>query len=422
MQSASDDLTKPLGTNADARKPSRAARLLATIAAKVPFTRIAFGAFGLLAAGIGGWLAISDDPLGGEPHVLVEIREGEPPSDAAEVEPASPPRSGLALIQDMSQRPRGTAADIESRSGVDVTRADGSTESGALIIEIPQDGSASPRPGEAAIRGLAPAPDPRLVERTRYGLLPRIGDDGTMPWQVYARPAAPAVAGGVGRVAILVTGMGISQVATAQAIDRLPEDVSFAFAPYGGDLSRHVARAREEGHEVFLQAPMEPFDYPASDPGPHTLTTTAERQENADRLAWIMGRITGYVGIVNFMGGRLTASEPAFAPILDEIAGRGLAYVDDGSTTRSVATRLAPDLRLPVVAADIVLDPVPDPARVEEALARLEAMAKERGFAVASASALPSTVDRIAAWIVAAEARGISLVPVSATLAVPTGG
>ena len=32
-----------------------------------------------------------------------------------------------------------------------------------------------------------------------------------------------------------------------------------------------VARAREAGHEVLLEVPMEPFDYPDNDPGPQTL-------------------------------------------------------------------------------------------------------------------------------------------------------
>ena len=35
--------------------------------------------------------------------------------------------------------------------------------------------------------------------------------------------------------------------------------------------SRQTQRARSEGHELFLQAPMEPFDYPDNDPGPQTL-------------------------------------------------------------------------------------------------------------------------------------------------------
>lgn len=422
VQSASDDLTKPLGAPGERRPPSRAVRLVVGVFGRVPFARILGAAAILAATALVAWLAIGDDPFGGEPHAVVEIRDGAPPQGA--VADASPPQSGLALIQDMTERPRTSAAEVESRSGVSVMRPDGAADSGALIIEVPQDGSADPRPGSSAFTsgGLAPAPDPRLVERTRSGLLPRIGDDGALPWRVYARPPPPMVTGDVARVAILVTGMGISQVATVQAIDRLPEDVSFAFAPYGGDLDRHVASARAEGHEVFLQAPMEPFDYPASDPGPHTLTTSAQGTENADRLAWVMGRISGYVGIVNFMGARMSASAGAFRPVLEEIGGRGLAYVDDGSSPRTLAPGIAAEIGMPVAVADIVLDPVPDPARIDEALARLEARARERGFALATASALPMTVERIAAWAAQAQARGIRLVPVSSTLSVPPGG
>jgi polysaccharide deacetylase 2 family uncharacterized protein YibQ len=41
-------------------------------------------------------------------------------------------------------------------------------------------------------------------------------------------------------------------------------------------------------------------------------------------------------------------------------------------------------------------------------------MARSRGVAVGAASALPVSIDRIARWAKAAEARGITLVPVSA--------
>lgn len=416
MSSASDDLTTPLGADREARKPSAWAR---SPLARLPIGRVLSGALMLAAALIGGYLAIADDPMGGEPHVVAEIRDGAP----SEGPPAAAPQSGLALIQDLPrQGPGATALEVERASGVEVMRPDGTSESGALIIQVPQDGSAAPPPADLAGGALAPSPDPRLVERTRYGLLPRIGDDGATPLAVYARPAAPLAASESARVAILVTGLGISQTGTADAIDRLPGDVSLAFAPYGGDLDRHVARARQDGHEIFLQAPMEPFDYPASDPGPHTLTTDASADDNRDRLHWLMGRFTGYVGVVNFMGGRLTADEQAFRPILAEIGERGLGFVDDGSSSRSRAPTLAGALGVPAAQADLVLDTVPDPDRVDAALARLEALARERGLAVATASALPMTVERIAAWAAGAERRGVRLTPVSATLAAPTGG
>ena len=67
---------------------------------------------------------------------------------------------------------------------------------------------------------LAAAPDPRLTEQGRHGLMPRIGEGRLRALDVYARPDEP----GTGpRIAILVTGLGIGQSATAAATARLPQ-------------------------------------------------------------------------------------------------------------------------------------------------------------------------------------------------------
>ena len=66
-----------------------------------------------------------------------------------------------------------------------------------------------------------------------------------------------------------------------------------------------------------------------------------------------------------------------------------------------------------------MLDAVPTPAKIDRALARLEALARERGIAVGIASALPASIERIAQWAKAAESRGIVLVPISAVAIKP---
>ena len=106
-----------------------------------------------------------------------------------------------------------------------------------------------------------------------------------------------------------------------------------------------------------------------------------------------MSRFQGYVGITNTMGARFTASEQAFAPVLRETAKRGLIFVDDGHTPRSLAGQIAGANKLPFAKADVVLDAVPTPVEIDRALSRLEMAARERGVAVGYASALP-VVDR----------------------------
>ena len=93
--------------------------------------------------------------------------------------------------------------------------------------------------------------------------------------------------------------------------------------------------------------------------------------------------------------------------------------IDDGTSPRSVAGQISGANNVAFVKADAVLDAVPTQADIDNALARLEATARSRGIAVASASALPITIDRIALWARGAEDRGIVLVPLSSVAVRP---
>ena len=388
----SSELDKPLGAPR-ATKPVRAPRSsrFAYALASLPFVVIA-GAMVYIA------LAGSSDQA--KPLAVSQISETP--------RPAAPSSSQFSFsAQDAAQpaleRLESTAGQLEQDAGVRVMRPGGGESPGAVVIRVP----------DAAGTRLAPAPDRRLVERGRNGPLPRVGEDGARPSQIYARPTPREAAAAPARIAILIGGLGISGGATADAIAKLQPDISFAFAPYGADLERQVQRARADGHEIFLQVPMEPFDYPDNDPGPHTLRSGAAGADNIERLRWVMSRFTGYVGIVNFMGARLMADEASLAPLLREVGERGLMVIDDGSSARSVMAPTAAGFRAPTYKADIVLDLAARADAIDRELARLETQARERGFAMATASALPVTIDRIQRWSRTLEQKGIRLVPAS---------
>jgi uncharacterized protein len=385
---APDELNKPLGQNKPARKGFAAGRWLSRGAAAFVMS---------IFAGLGAYVMLVTDPNGGKPVASAGIEKQVRKATAPEIMPE------MATARSTSNDPVQSAKDMEAEAGVTVFRP-GSDAPGSVVIRI----------AEPVTVKLAPSPDKRLVERSRHGQLPKTGDDGSTSAQLYARPVGQSpVAKPTGRIAILVGGMGISQSATADAISRLPGPVSLAFAPYGAELERNVAKARSDGHEVFLQVPMEPFDYPDNDPGPHTLLTGPKAAENLERLHWTLARFSGYVGIVNFMGGRFTADESALFPMLKEIAGRGLMIVDDGSSQRSLMANAATSVRAPTVKADLVLDAVIQPQAIDRELAKIEQLARERGIVVASATALPMTVERITRWAKTLEAKGLVLVPVS---------
>ena len=62
------------------------------------------------------------------------------------------------------------------------------------------------------------------------------------------------------------------------------------------------------------------------------------------------------------------------------------------------------------------VDAVPTSAEIDHALTDLENLAKERGVAIGSASALPISIERIGLWIKTLEARGILLVPLTTAM------
>jgi polysaccharide deacetylase 2 family uncharacterized protein YibQ len=268
-------------------------------------------------------------------------------------------------------------------------------------------------PGASAAIRLAAVPREDLVEKSRYGLLPRIGDDGTRPLDAYARPVASS--GSLSRVAIVVGGLGVAEGSTTATLDQLPGEVTLAFAPYGEGLKAALARARESGHEVLLQVPLEPYNFPDMNPGPHTLTTRASSNQNLDDLRWLLGRLTNYVGVVNYMGARFTSDVHALSPVLAEIGKRGLLYLDDGSSAQSQAPAAAAD-RVPFLQADVVLDADTSPEAIDQRLQQLADIAHRRGYAIGTGSAFPSTVARIEAFAAEAEKHGIVLVPITAVL------
>ena len=258
--------------------------------------------------------------------------------------------------------------------------------------------------------------DPALVENTPQGPLPRIADDGRRPMQGYA---APAMAGAKFKIAIVVSGLGLSSTATKAALDSLPPSVTLGFAPYAGDVGQWVAEARQHGHEILLEIPMEPFDFPDSDPGPHTLRAGQEEDANIQRLTWAMTRFTGYAGVTNLLGQRFLSDSAALSPALTYLNRRGLYFFDNGAASQSVVPTVAGQVGMPAVQSGAALDSIQTALEIDRRLSELETQARANGSAVGSAFLYPVSVARIASWAKGLQSRGFVLVPVSAIVNPP---
>ena len=398
------DLHDPLGLDAPVAQPKRRVDL--------PWGAFALGGLGLVTAGLIAFSMVTDNGMGGRPYaeaVIDRQRVEQPPV-------LPPPVTVAAAVPDSPA----SAPELPTRSVVPSAEASPpapvrrmGSGAGPLIIHVPRENSVVGRDAPLSV-ALSPAPDPRLVEKGPHGLLPRIGADGSMPSDVYARPLV-SQPGKIAqpRIAIIVGGMGLNVVATRQAVQQLPDEVTLGFAPYGNEVSALVAMARGGGHEVLLQLPMEPHEKEDL-PGQHALMSGVDAPTNINNLHWMMSRMVGYMGVVNFLGGKFTAKESDLLPVLREIGSRGLIYLDDGSSPQSIAVTRAQSVGLPALRADIQLDLTPTPEALETALSRLEALARSRGFAIGFAQGLPFAIEPIARFARGLDKRGVTLVPLSA--------
>jgi polysaccharide deacetylase 2 family uncharacterized protein YibQ len=286
---------------------------------------------------------------------------------------------------------------------------------GNATITFPDGGSAT---GVPTAGGVAPANLPRrapgdplpaapiagLAQNSPTGPLPVIATNGANAFSSYARPFH---ADGRPRVALIVGGLGLNPASTKAAIERLPPEVTLSFVPYANGLQGWIDLARANGHEVMIEIPMEPADYPDNDPGPYTLLSTASPQDTAKRLEWLLSRATGYFAVTNYLGQKFVGSDQGMGAFLGVLKSRGVGFIDDGSARR----RNGGFAR---ASADAVIDDQLSADAIATQLNGLEQTAKIRGQALGSGFAYPVTVEVASRWIDGLKARGLQLAPASA--------
>jgi hypothetical protein len=377
------EIDRPLGQD-QIRKAPRAKR-------RLPWRRLFSSAAIIGVFAVSGMIALRERPFK-EPAAT-------PLADAGSAKSAKPEKN--------QEQPSSVAqAQAPKTPGPAIIHVDPSTaskNSGVVVIRDPTALSQNPR--------FAHVPDPALLEDSPYGRLPVRTADGKRPFDVYARPWSGSRGA---KVAIVIGGLGLSQTGTQAAIAKLPPSVTLAFAPLGNSLNRWMVDARNKGHEIVMQVPLEPFDYPRINPGRNTLTVDAGTDENLKNLRWVLGRTTNYTGVMNYMGARFLANDKAMEPFMKELYDRGLMFLDDGTSARSLAADISKADRVPYAEGDAVIDTDQSRSEILKKLDNLERTARARGFAIGTGSAFDVTVDAVTSWVDEATIRGIEIVPVSA--------
>jgi polysaccharide deacetylase 2 family uncharacterized protein YibQ len=338
-------------------------------------------------------VVVAGDPRAGAPSVRMHL--------SAPGAPPPPPGWREALTPDQPGGPTTSEDSLQLFSG---GSADGPPIDGQAVITMPDDGATGPAADHTA-DALTPAPIAGLTAPgPGGGSLPVIAPDGRTPAQAYARPFR---SNGRPKIALVIGGLGLNAKSTREAIEQLPADVTLSFVPYAEGLQGWIDLARSNGHEVLLEAPMEPNDYPDNDPGPYTLMAQAAPKDTLGRMDWLLSRATGYFGVTNYLGSKFVTSDQAMATFTQGLRQRGLAFVDDGSAVRRGGG-------LPRASADRVIDDELAGDAIDKQLTALEGAALQNGQSLGDGFAYPVTLEEVAKWAQGLSARGYQLAPASA--------
>lgn len=363
-------------------RPSRRAPELARALIANPYLGASGAAF-LFLTTIVALIALMGDPKAGEPIVRISL--------ARLAGAAAPAGWREAMAQDHGEGPV-VSEELYQLSDKPLIGADGEA-----VITMP---------GARGVHGdgLPRAPIAGLFSNGPGGPLPVIAPDGRTPAEAYARPFT---SDGRPKIAMVIGGLGLNAKATREAIDMLPAEVTLSFVPYAEGLQGWIDLARDRGHEVLLEAPMEPTDYPENDPGPYTLMAASPASETVSKLEWLLSRATGYYGLTNYLGSRFVTSDAAMAAFTGALRTRGLAFVDDGSAARRGGG-------IPRASADRIIDDQLAGEAIDQQLLALEASALQRGQALGAGFAYPVTIAQVSRWTEQLDARGYQLAPASA--------
>jgi uncharacterized protein len=375
---------KPIAAPPPARSSTGAAPALALLSN--PYVSAGGAALLLLLLGV-LLIALLGDAKAGAPQVRISIAKAAPATPPGWREALAPDHVGELHVTEevlqLSETPLAPAGD----------------PFGQAVITIPSQGQAATQGG-----GLVAAPIAGLHADGPSGPLPVLSPDGRSVAQLYARPFTPD---GRPKISIIVGGLGLSPKGTRAAIEGLPPEVTLSFVPSTEGLQGWIDLARQHGHEVLLEAPMEPLDYPENDPGPYTLMADARPEELVRKLEWVLSRATGYFGVTNYLGSKFVGSETGMAVFGQALRQRGVAFIDDGSAARrgGGAGRAS---------ADKILDEEPSAANIQGQLQSLEGQALAKGQALGAGFAYPVTVSEVARWAATLDGRGYQLAPASA--------
>lgn len=265
--------------------------------------------------------------------------------------------------------------------------------------------SEAEKPAEAE-----PVPD---IPKESADVQPPIPKEAEKKPAVVAKPSVH----GAPKIAIIIDDVGMDVKRSREAID-LPASVTLAMLPYAPKVRELAQEAKSKGHMLIIHTPMEAVDTKLNI-GPGGLRSSMSAEQLDAAFDAMLKSFSGYEGINNHMGSRLTQDKSAMDIVMASLARHNLFFVDSKTIQSSVAAREAASSGVPYAERDVFIDHVETLEAARKALNHTEQLALKRGYAIAIGHPKDHTLQALNEWLPTLKGKGIEVVPVKKLLVVP---
>jgi polysaccharide deacetylase 2 family uncharacterized protein YibQ len=222
----------------------------------------------------------------------------------------------------------------------------------------------------------------------------------------------PGSAAGPARLAIVIDDLGYNLTVPERLVS-LGAPLTFSIIPGQPYSSEVAALARRAGREFLVHLPMEPLGFPADDPGPNALLLDIADEATRAQVSRQLDSLPGAAGANNHMGSAFTADARKMAIVQEQIARRGLLFLNSKTAPWTVPRRIAHEHGYAYLERDVFLDNERGEAAIRGQLDTAIRRARERGRAVAIGHPYPETVRVLGERVPRLAREGVILVPVS---------
>ena len=322
--------------------------------------------------------------------------------------------SALVMMPGGGAQSAGNAAEVP---GAALSSRAGPTPMPRAMSAEEMSGSVAAAPAAPPGPKVSPVSFPSKLRKSRHALQDPAKDlSNPLDRPARGKAASPRTEErATARLAIVIDDIGHRVDILEKFLD-LQAPLTFSILP-AVPHARASARAIESaGMEYLIHMPMQPFDYPAKNPGPLPLLLAQSPGETERRVLQYLKNLPGASGASNHMGSAYTSNREHMRVVQNLLAENNLFFLNSRTSGTVIPERIAQGQGYSYLERDVFLDHDPSEASVDDYFQRAVRIARARGSAIAIGHPYPTTLRVLQRHLPRLDERDVELVPLSTLL------